>query len=601
MDYQENLKNIIKNIPETPGCYQYYDEKGEIIYVGKAKNLKRRVSSYFNKNHDQSPKTRILVRKIRDIKYIVVDTEEDTLLLENNLIKQLQPRYNIRLKDDKTYASIVIRKEFFPRVEQTRNIIRNGSLYFGPYSNGAGLKIMLQTLHKIYPLRTCKLALIPKEIEEGKYKPCLEYHIKRCKGPCIGLQTEDEYLENIENIKEILKGNTSIVLDKIYKQMMHFAEEQNFEKAHELKEKYKILEGFKQKSTVVTNVNYNIDIYGYEEDDSAAYINYMSVNNGAIVKAYTFECSKKIEEDKEDILGIAIIEMRERYESTAKEVVVPFIPSLKLEKVEFTIPQRGDKAKLLKLSIQNVKQYKIDKLKKAETLNPEQRNTRVIKEIQKDLHLKELPMHIECFDNSNIQGTNPVSACVVFIKGKPAKSMYRHFNVKTVEGPDDFSTMREIIYRRYHRMLEEGASLPQLIVVDGGKGQLSVACETLKELDLYGKIAIVGLAERLEEIYFPEDPIPLYLDKNSESMKVILHMRDEAHRFGLNFHRKQRSKKQVESELDHIKGIGEKTKTALLKHFKSIKRIKLSTLEEIAEIIGQQKAKTIWEHFQSNN
>lgn len=601
MDYQENLKNIIKNIPETPGCYQYYDEKGEIIYVGKAKNLKRRVSSYFNKNHDQSPKTRILVRKIRDIKYIVVDTEEDTLLLENNLIKQLQPRYNIRLKDDKTYASIVIRKEFFPRVEQTRNIIRNGSLYFGPYSNGAGLKIMLQTLHKIYPLRTCKLALIPKEIEEGKYKPCLEYHIKRCKGPCIGLQTEDEYLENIENIKEILKGNTSIVLDKIYKQMMHFAEEQNFEKAHELKEKYKILEGFKQKSTVVTNVNYNIDIYGYEEDDSAAYINYMSVNNGAIVKAYTFEYSKKIEEDKEDILGIAIIEMRERYESTAKEVVVPFIPSLKLEKVEFTIPQRGDKAKLLKLSIQNVKQYKIDKLKKAETLNPEQRNTRVIKEIQKDLHLKELPMHIECFDNSNIQGTNPVSACVVFIKGKPAKSMYRHFNVKTVEGPDDFSTMREIIYRRYHRMLEEGASLPQLIVVDGGKGQLSVACETLKELDLYGKIAIVGLAERLEEIYFPEDPIPLYLDKNSESMKVILHMRDEAHRFGLNFHRKQRSKKQVESELDHIKGIGEKTKTALLKHFKSIKRIKLSTLEEIAEVVGQQKAKIILEHFKSNN
>lgn len=600
VDYKENLKNIIKNIPETPGCYQYYDEKGEIIYVGKAKNLKRRVSSYFTKSHDNSPKTRILVRKIRDIKYIVVDTEEDTLLLENNLIKELQPRYNIRLKDDKTYASIVIRNEFFPRVEQTRNIIKNGSLYFGPYSNGLGLKIMLQTLHKLYPLRTCKYTLLPNEIAEGKYKPCLEFHIKRCKAPCIALQSEEEYLENIESIKEILKGNTSIVLDQIYSKMMDFANKQDFEKAHELKEKYKILESFKQKSTVVTNINYNIDIFGYDEDESAAYINYMSVNNGAIIKAYTFEYSKGIEEEKEELLSTAIIEMRERFDSKAKEVIVPFIPELTTDKFEFTTPQRGDKAKLLKLSIQNVKQYKVDKLKKAETLNPEQRNTRIIKEIQNDLHLKELPIQIECFDNSNIQGTNPVSACVVFIKGKPAKKMYRHFNVKTVEGPDDFSTMREAVYRRYHRLLEESAPLPQLIVIDGGKGQLSAACESLKELNLYGKIAIIGLAERLEEIYFPEDPIPLYLDKNSDSMKVILHLRDEAHRFGLAFHRNKRSKQQTESELDKIKGIGEKTKAALLKHFKSVKRLKNSNLEEIKEVIGQNKAEIIWEYIQKS-
>lgn len=591
------LKNIIQNIPDKPGCYQYYDDNGVVIYVGKAKSLKKRVSSYFTQSHDKSPKTRILVSKIRDIKYIVVDTEEDTLLLENNLIKQLQPRYNVMLKDDKTYPSIVIRKEHFPRVRQTRNIIKDGSLYFGPYTNGLAVKTLIETIHKLYPIRTCSLNLAPSEIAKGKYKVCLEYHIKRCLGPCIGLQTEEDYNENIGYIKEILKGNASSISKTIYAKMMEYAEKQEFEKAQEMKQKYDIIEVFKQKSTIVSNLNYNIDVYGYEEDESAAYINYLNVHNGAIIQAYTFEYRKKIEEEKEELLGSAIVEMRNRYKSTAKEIVVPFIPNINLSGVEFTIPQRGDKVKLLKLSTQNVQQYKVDKLKKAETLNPEQRTTRILKEIQEKLHLKELPMHIECFDNSNIQGTNPVSACVVFKKAKPSKRDYRHFNVKTVVGPDDFSTMREVIYRRYHRLLEEQQPLPQLIVVDGGKGQLSAACETLKKLNLYGKISIIGLAERLEEIYFPEDPIPLYLDKNSEALKVIIHMRDEAHRFGITFHRNKRSKQQVKSELDNIKGIGPETKKLLLRHFKSVKRIKEAEYSEIESVIGTSKAQIINKYF----
>lgn len=603
MDKKEleiHLKNIIQNIPDKPGCYQYYDDKGVIIYVGKAKSLKKRVSSYFTQSHDKSPKTRILVSKIRDIKYIVVDTEEDTLLLENNLIKQLQPRYNILLKDDKTYPSIVIRKEHYPRVRQTRNIIKDGSLYFGPYTNVGAIKGLLETIHKLYPIRTCSLNLAPSEIAKGKYKVCLEYHIKRCLGPCVGLQAEKDYNENIEYIKEILKGNTSNISKAIYNKMMDYAAKQEFEKAQEMKQKFDIIELFKQKSTIVSNLNYNIDVYGYEEDENAAYINYLNVHNGAIIQAYTFEYRKKIEEEKEDLLGSAIIEMRSRYKSTAKEIVVPFIPNINLTGVEFTIPQRGDKVKLLKLSTQNVQQYKLDKLKKSENLNPEQRTTRILKEIQNGLHLKELPMHIECFDNSNIQGTNPVSACVVFKKAKPSKRDYRHFNVKTVVGPDDFSTMREVVFRRYHRLMEEQQPLPQLIIIDGGKGQLNAACESLKKLNLYGKIAIVGLAKRLEEIFFPEDPIPIYLDKNSEALKVIQHLRDEAHRFGITFHRNKRSKQQVKSELDNIKGIGPESKKILLKHFKSVKRIKEADITEIENIIGQSKAKLIVNYFNQN-
>ncbi len=591
------LRNIIQNIPDKPGCYQYFDDKGSIIYVGKAKNLKKRVSSYFTKTHHDSPKTRILVSKIKDIKYIVVDTEEDTFLLENNLIKEYQPRYNVMLKDDKTYASIVIRNEFFPRIIQTRNIVKDGSQYFGPYASGGSIKALLETIHKLYPIRTCSLSLTPENIKNGKFKVCLEYHIKRCLGPCEGLQSLEEYNKNVESVREILKGNINIASKAIYEEMQNLAADFKFEEAQKLKEKYILIENFKQRSTVVSSIMYNIDIFGYDEDSSAAYINFLSVHNGSVIRAYTFEYKKKLDEQKEELLGLAILEMKDRFLKLAKEIVVPFFPDLILQDTEFTIPQRGDKLKLLKLSIQNVKQYKIDKLKKAESLNPEQRSIRIVKGIQNDLHLKELPIHIECFDNSNIQGTNPVSACVVFKMAKPSKQDYRHFMVKTVEGPDDFSTMKEVVYRRYHRLKEEKAPLPQLIVIDGGKGQLSAACESLKELELYGKIAIVGIAKRLEEIYYPEDSIPLYLDKNSDTLKVIQHLRDEAHRFGITFHRNLRSKGQIVSELDSIKGIGEETKKMLLKHFKSIKRIKSSTSEEIEEIVGKHKAKLIGEHF----
>ncbi len=596
----EYLKNIIQNIPEKPGCYQYYDDKGVIIYVGKAKNLKKRVSSYFTKNHD-SPKTRILVSKIRDIKYIIVETEADTLLLENSLIKEFQPKYNVLLKDDKSYPSIVIKNEYYPRVELTRKLLKDGSQYFGPYSNVFSVKILLEFIHKLYPIRTCSLNLTPEKIAEGKYKVCLEYHIKRCLGPCIGLQEFEDYNKNIESIKEILKGNTNIVSNNIYAKMQELADRQEFEEANKLKEKYLLVENFKNKSTVVSNINYNIDVYSYDEDENSAYINYLNVHNGAIIQAYTFEYKKRIEEAKEELLGLGIVEVRERFGSKAKEIVVPFYPDVTIEGTEFSIPQRGDKKKLLLLSTQNVRQYKLDKLKKAESLNPEQRSVRILKEMQKDLNLKELPTHIECFDNSNIQGTNPVSACVVFKMGKPSKKDYRHFNVKTVVGPDDFSTMREVVYRRYHRLLEEGTPLPQLVVIDGGKGQLSAACESLKALGIYGKIAIVGIAKRLEEIYYPEDSIPLYLDKNSESLKIIQHIRDEAHRFGITFHRNQRSKHQIKSELDNIKGVGDETKRLLLKEFRSVKRIRLAKDEELEKIVGKHKTLLIRKYFENKN
>lgn len=596
----EYLKNIIQNIPEKPGCYQYFDDKGIIIYVGKAKNLNKRVSSYFTKKHD-SPKTRILVSKIRDIKYIIVNTEEDTLLLENNLIKEFQPRYNVLLKDDKSYPSIVIRNEYFPRVEITRKLQKDGSQYFGPYVNVLNVKYLLELIHRLYPIRTCSLNLTPEKIAEGKYKVCLEYHIKRCMGPCIGLQNSDNYLKNIESIKEILKGNTNIVSDGIYGAMIEAAEIQEFEEAEKLKQRYLLIENFKNKSTVVSNINYNIDVYSYDEDEGSAYINYLSVHNGAIIQAYTFEYKKRMEEPREELLGLGIVEVRERFGAKSKEIIVPFIPDVTLEGVEFTIPQRGDKKKLLLLSTQNVRQYKIDKLKKAESLNPEQRSVRILKDIQKDLNLKELPVHIECFDNSNIQGTNPVSACVVFKMGKPSKKDYRHFNVKTVIGPDDFSTMREVVYRRYHRLIEEESSLPQLIVIDGGKGQLSAAVESLKELNIYGKVAIVGIAKRLEEIYYPEDSIPLYLDKNSESLKVLQHLRDEAHRFGITFHRNQRSKSQVKSELDNIKGIGDETKRLLLKEFRSVKRIRAASDKELEKIVGKFRTSLIRNYFEEKD
>lgn len=597
MSTSEYLNNIIKNIPDKPGCYQYYDSNNTIIYIGKAKSLKKRVSSYFTNSKQHNNKTRVLVSKIRDIKYIIVDTEEDTFLLENNLIKQHLPRYNIMLKDDKTYASIVIKNEYFSRVYQTRNIVKDGSQYFGPYTSGKSIKAILEVIHKLYPIRTCKLPLTPESIKNGNYKVCLEYHIKRCKGPCENLQTLEDYKEGIENIKEILKGNIQIISRKLFDKMQVLASELKFEEAQLVKEKYDLIETFKIRSTVVSQIMYNIDVYGYDEDKSSAYINYLSVHNGAIIQAYTFEYKKKLDEEKEEILSQGIFEMRNRFGSKAKEIVIPFIPDSKLQNVEYTIPQRGDKRKLLDLSIQNVKQYKLDKLKRAESLNPEQRKTRILKDIQKDLHLKDLPIHIECFDNSNIQGTNPVAACVVFKMGKPSKKDYRHFNVKTVEGPDDFSSMREIVYRRYKRLLDEGSPLPQLIVIDGGKGQLGAACESLRELDIYGKVAIISIAKRLEELYFPGDSIPLYLEKTSETLRVIQHLRDEAHRFGITFHRNQRSRSQTQSEFDNIKGIGKSAKEALFKKFKSAKRIKEVTQSELEEVVGKHKASLIIEYF----
>lgn len=595
----DTLQNIIKNLPNKPGCYQFLNKEGIIIYVGKAKSLKSRVSSYFNKNLPNL-KTRVLVNKIADIKYIVVDNEAETLLLENNLIKEYQPRYNVLLKDDKTYPSIAIKNEYFPRVFQTRKIIKDGTRYFGPYANVGSMKVVLETIHKLYKLRTCNLILTPERIAEGKYKVCLQYHIKKCAGPCVGLQSVDEYNKDIESVSQILKGNTKKVSQSIYNEMIKLSSEERFEEANLLKEKYKALEDFISKSTVEGNQNYNLDVYSYDEDEKAAYINFLNVNHGAVIQAYTFEYRKRLDESKEELLGLGIAEMRSRYQSDNKEIIVPFYPDLRdieLNEVEFTIPQRGGKKQLLDLSLKNVKQYKLDKLKRAETLNPEQRQTRILKELQKDLHLKELPTHIECFDNSNTQGTNPVSACVVFKMGKPSKKDYRIFNVKTVEGPDDYSTMREAITRRYRRLLEENTPLPQLIIVDGGKGQLSVACEVLSELALYHKIAIIGIAEKLEEIYFPKDPIPLYLDKNSESLRLIQHLRDEAHRFGLSHHRQRRSKAQTKSELDDIKGIGPESKALLLKHFKSVKRIKEATLEDLQSAVGNHKGKIVREYF----
>jgi excinuclease ABC subunit C len=588
----DEIKNTLAIIPDQPGCYQFVDEKGTVIYVGKAKNLKRRVTSYFNKNHDH-PKTRILVRKIKNIKYIVVNSEEDTLLLENNLIKKLRPRYNVLLKDDKSYPSIVIKNEFFPRVFKTRNIVKDGSKYYGPYTSIQSVNALLEIVRKVYKIRTCRLNLAPEKISEGKYSVCLEYHINRCKGPCEGLQSLDDYNKNVSEINEILKGNVGIIEKRIREKMHTLADELKFEEANDLKEKLVLIQNFKEKSQVVSNINYNLDVYSIAEDESSAYINYLHVVNGGVNQAYTFEYKKKLNESKEELLGLGIVEMRYRFNSTSKEIIVPFFPDINLKDVEFIIPKIGDKKKLLALSEKNVKQYKIDRLKKSEMLNPDQRATRILSRVKKDLQLKELPWQIECFDNSNIQGTNPVAACVVFKKAKPSKKDYRHFNIKSVVGADDYASMREVIERRYSRLLNEGEKLPQLIVVDGGKGQLHAAADSLRKIGLYGKMGLIGIAERLEEIYFPEDSIPLYIDKNSETLKLIQQLRDEAHRFGLSHHRQKRSKAQISSELDSIKGIGSVTKKKLLSTFKSIKRMKEADEIEIENAVGKSKAKII--------
>ena len=596
LNTSDYLKGIVQNLPEGPGIYQYLNSEGTIIYVGKAKNLKRRVYSYFSKEHEPG-KTRILVSKIADIRYIVVNTEEDALLLENNLIKKYKPRYNVLLKDDKTYPSICVNNEYFPRVFKTRRVIRDGSTYYGPYSHAPSMNALLDLVKHLYPIRTCHLNLTPENIRAGKFKVCLEYHIKNCAGPCVGLMTHDEYLKNIAEVKEILKGNTQEISKSLFQKMQDLAMDLKFEEAQKVKEKYELIENYRAKSEVVNSILHNIDVFSIADDEKSAFINYLHITNGSINQAFTFEYKKRLNETTEELLSLGIIEMRERYKSLSREIIVPFEMDIELNNVVFTVPQRGDKKKLLELSQMNVKQYKVDRLKQAEKLNPEQRSIRIMKKMQSDFHLKDLPMHIECFDNSNIQGAYPVASCVVFKKAKPSKKDYRHFNIKTVEGPNDFASMEEIVYRRYKRLLEEEQPLPQLVIVDGGKGQLSSAQKIFTELNLTGRVTLIGIAKRLEEIFFPGDPYPLYLDKNSESLKVIQHLRDEAHRFGITFHRNKRSKGQTTSALDEIKGIGEKTKTALLKEFKSVKRIQEASIEELSAIVGEAKAKNILDNL----
>lgn len=593
----EYLKGIVSNLPEKPGIYQYLNAEGTIIYVGKAKNLKRRVNSYFSKEH-QPGKTRVLVSKIADIRYIVVNSEEDALLLENNLIKKYKPRYNVLLKDDKTYPSICVQNEYFPRVFKTRRIIRNGSSYYGPYSHAPSMHAVLDLIKHLYPLRTCNLNLSPENIRAGKFNVCLEYHIKNCAGPCIGLQSQEEYLKNISEIKEILKGNTQEISKMLYQQMQELAAEMKFEEAQKVKEKYALIENYRSKSEVVSSVLHNIDVFSIEEDgEKSAFINYLHITNGAINQAFTFEYKKKLNETKEELLTLGIIEMRERYKSASREIIVPFDIEMELNNVTFTIPQRGDKKKLLELSLLNVKQYKADRMKQAEKLNPEQRSMRLMKEIQQELHLDRLPMQIECFDNSNIQGTDAVAACVVFKKAKPSKNDYRKYNIKTVVGADDYASMKEVVRRRYQRILEEESPLPDLIITDGGKGQMEVVRQVMEELQL--DIPIAGLAKdrkhRTSEVLFGFPPQTIGIKQHSPLFRLLEQIQDEVHRFAITFHRDKRSKRQVSSALDSIKGIGEKTKTLLLKEFKSVKRIKEASMEEVATVIGESKAKIVKE------
>lgn len=593
----EYLRGIVLNLPSTPGIYQYLNKEGVIIYVGKAKNLKRRVYSYFSKEH-QSAKTRILVSKIADIRYIVVNTEEDALLLENNLIKKYKPRYNVLLKDDKSYPSICVSNEYFPRVFKTRQIIRNGSTYYGPYSHIPSMQAVLDLIKKLYPLRTCHLALTPENIRQGKFNVCLEYHIKNCKGPCIGMQSHDEYMDNIAQVKEILKGNTQAISDALMKEMMSLAEEMKFEEAQKVKEKYELIESYRAKSEVVSSILHNIDVFSIEMDENSAYINYLHITNGCINQAFTFEYKKRLNETKEELLQLGIIEMRERYKSCSREIIVPFELDMELNNVTFTIPQRGDKKHLLELSLLNVKQYKVDRLKQAEKLNPEQRSVRLLKEIQEQLQMDKMPMHIECFDNSNIQGSDAVAACVVFKKARPSKKDYRKYNIKTVIGPDDYASMQEVVRRRYSRILEEQGELPDLILTDGGKGQMEVVRQVIED-ELKLQIPIAGLAKnnkhRTSEVLFGFPPMTIGIKQGTPLFHLLENIQDEVHRFAITFHRDKRSKSQIASALDGIKGIGEKRKTALLKEFKSVARIKQATVEELAAVIGEAAAKSIKE------
>ena len=597
LNANEYLRGIVLNLPTGPGIYQYLNKEGTIIYVGKAKNLKRRVYSYFSKEH-QSTKTRILVSKIADIRYIVVNTEEDALLLENNLIKKYKPRYNVLLKDDKSYPSICVTNEYFPRVFKTRKIVRNGSTYYGPYSHVPSMMAVLELIKKLYPLRTCNLALTPENIRNGKFNVCLEYHIKNCKAPCIAMQSHEEYMQNIAQIKEILKGNTQIISDALMKEMISLASEMKFEEAQKVKEKYELIETYRSKSEVVSSVLHNIDVFSIETDENTAYINYLHITNGCINQAFTFEYKMRMDETKEELLQLGIIEMRERYKSRSKEIIVPFELDMEMDGVTFTIPQRGDKKHLLELSILNVKQYKVDRLKQAEKLNPEQRSVRLLKEIQEQLHMEKLPIHIECFDNSNIQGSDAVAACVVFKKAKPSKKDYRKYIIKTVVGPDDYASMQEVVRRRYSRIIEEQGELPDLILTDGGKGQMEVVRQVIED-ELHLNIPIAGLAKdnrhRTSEVLFGFPPMTIGIKQGTPLFHLLENIQDEVHRFAITFHRDKRSKSQIASALDNVKGIGEKRKTALLKAFKSVARIKKASLEELAEVVGESAAKSVKE------
>ena len=589
----------IQTLPDSPGVYQYYDKDDKILYVGKAKNLKKRVSSYFNKIHDTA-KTNVLVKKIVTIKHIVVPTETDALLLENNLIKTLQPRYNVLLRDDKSYPWICIKKEPFSRIFPTRKMIKDGSEYFGPYTNFKTVSTILDLIKELYPLRTCNFDLSQNNIENHKFKVCLEYHIGNCKGPCEGLESLENYQKQIDAIREILKGNFKESMKDFKRLMNDLASKMQFEEAQKIKEKIETLEQYQSRSTIVNPKITNVDVFSIESDETAAYVNFLQISHGAIIRSHTLEIKKKLEETDEELLELAIIELRERFHLLSKEIIVPFPVELG-PTIKVTVPQLGDKKQILDLSIRNAKFYRIEQLKQLQIVDPDRHTNRIMAQMQKDLRLTVEPRHIECFDNSNIQGTNPVAACVVFKEGKPSKNDYRHFNIKTVEGPSDFASMQEVVYRRYKRMLDENQPLPQLIIIDGGKGQLSSALKSIDELGLRGKIAIIGIAKRLEELFYPGDSVPLYLDKKSETLKVIQQLRNEAHRFGITFHRDKRSKASLQSSMESIPGVGEKTMLTLIQHFKSVKRLKLATENEISEVVGVSKAKKITDFYKTTN
>ena len=585
----------LKTLPESPGVYQYYDKEDIILYVGKAKNLKKRVASYFTKNHENA-KTRILVNKIVSIKHIVVETETDALLLENNLIKKYQPRYNIMLKDDKTYPWICIKKERFPRVFMTRRVVKDGSEYFGPYTNVRTVKVLLDLIRELYPLRTCNYDLSRDKIIAKKYKVCLEYHLGNCNGPCQDFQEEESYKETIKAIRNIIKGNFKESVDKFQEIMQLLAVKMEFEEAQKVKEKLNLLSNYQSKSTIVNPSINNVDVFSIISDESYGYVNFFKIANGSIIQSHTTEVKKKLDETDKRILELAAVEIRQRFNSTSKEVYVPFKIDLGTT-IKITVPKVGDKKRIIELSERNAKYYRQEQFKQIKIADPDRHVKRIMTQMQKDLRLSEEPRHIECFDNSNIQGTHPVAACVVFKDGKPTKKEYRHYNIKTVDGPDDFASMEEVVFRRYKRLLSEGQSLPQLIVIDGGKGQLSSALKSLDLLGLRGKIAIIGIAKRLEEIYYPGDSIPMYLDKRSETLKIIQFLRNEAHRFGITLHRNKRSKSAIQSELEQIPNIGKQTITSLLRKFKSAKRVKTATFKELEALVGEARAKKIYTYF----